>query len=69
MKGKVISWFAKKGYGFILGDDGNNYFCHYTQVPARDNGYQGLRVAEVVHFEPKETQKGKQAEKISFEEF
>ena len=33
MNGK-IKWFRReKGFGFILGEDGTDYFVHYTALP------------------------------------
>ncbi|MCJ2513917.1 MAG: cold shock domain-containing protein, partial [Candidatus Thermoplasmatota archaeon] len=32
MKG-IVKWYdAKKGYGFIKGDDGNNVFAHRSDL-------------------------------------
>ncbi len=61
MEGK-IKWFnGKKGYGFIQGEDGNDYFVHFSALP------QGVRVNEndEVTFEPAETERGKQAKNVS----
>jgi cold shock protein len=61
MKGK-IKWFnSKKGFGFIEGEDGQDYFVHYSEVP---NGVF-LRENDEVNFEAAETDKGKQAKAIS----
>ena len=61
MKGK-IKWFnSNKGFGFIEGEDGQDYFVHYSEVP---NGVF-LRENDEVNFEPAETDKGKQAKAIS----
>ena len=35
MIGKVESYDAKKGYGFIRGDDGKRYFVPYINVKTR----------------------------------
>jgi CspA family cold shock protein len=58
----VVRWFnLKKGYGFIKGSDEQDYFVHYTAVP------EGLRLREndQVTFEPVNTDKGMQAQKIA----
>ena len=33
MKGTIKWYNFKKGYGFIKGEDDQDYFVHYTQVP------------------------------------
>lgn len=43
MLGQVKKYYRKKGYGFITGDDGNEYFVSYADIntPSRslDEGY------------------------------
>lgn len=61
MEGSV-KWFnRKKGFGFINGDDGEDYFVHYTSVA------QGtfLRDNDRVSFDPVETERGKQAQNVT----
>ena len=37
MKGK-IKWFnPRKGYGFIIGEDGKDIFVHQTDIPTGTN--------------------------------
>jgi len=60
MEGKV-KWFnERKGYGFIEGEDGEDYFCHYTAI--EEGGY--LNDGDAVTFEPAEGDRGKKAEKV-----
>jgi CspA family cold shock protein len=55
----IIKWFnEKKGFGFVVGEDGTEYFVHIskiinTKITPKEN--------DKVDFEPKETMKGKQA--------
>jgi len=59
-KGK-IKWFNQsKGYGFIAGEDGQDYFMHHSQLP------QGCEPKgdEDVEFTAVETKRGKQAQGI-----
>lgn len=45
----TVKWFdAKKGYGFIVGDDGQDYFVHFSQIQVE--GYKTLRTAQRVSF-------------------
>ena len=31
-----VKWFdRKRGYGFIAGDDGNEYFVHWTRIDSK----------------------------------
>ena len=60
MEGKV-KWFnTRKGYGFIQGDDGTDYFVHYKALP---EGVQ-LNENDRVTFDAVETDKGKQAQNV-----
>lgn len=44
-----VKWFdTRKGYGFIVGDDGQDYFVHYSQIQA--DGYKTLHTDERVSF-------------------
>ena len=59
MIGKV-KWFDnKKGYGFILAEDGREIFVHYTGIVAE--GFKGLSEGLVVEYEIGENEKGVQA--------
>jgi len=64
MKGKV-KWFSKsKGYGFITGEDGKEYFVHWRSIKAEE-GYKTLIEGDNVEFKATETEKGIQAIEVS----
>ena len=57
----IVKWFNnKKGFGFVTGDDNEEYFVHYSAIP------QGtfLRDNDKISFDPAETDKGKQAQNV-----
>ncbi len=60
MEGDVKFFNRKKGFGFISGEDGKDYFVHFTAVPKgvflRDN--------DRVSFEPAEGERGLKAENV-----
>jgi len=61
MEGKV-KWFNDtKGFGFIQGDDGNDYFVHLTQLPRDTEVKENDRVS----FDPVRTEKGQQAQNVA----
>lgn len=62
MLGKV-KWFnEEKGFGFIDGDDGKSYFCHYSSIEML--GHKILFEDQPVQFEPGENEKGLFAKNI-----
>jgi CspA family cold shock protein len=57
----TVKWFNDmKGYGFIQGDDGKDYFVHETSVE-RGYLYDNLPVV----FNPVKGTKGPKAEKVA----
>ncbi len=57
----VVKWFnTRKGYGFIKGDDGEDYFIHHTSLEKGNF----IRENDRVSFEPVQMDKGKQAKNV-----
>ncbi|MFH1376627.1 MAG: cold shock domain-containing protein [Candidatus Woesearchaeota archaeon] len=57
----TVKWFnVRKGFGFVNGDDGEDYFVHYTSV---EKG-TFIRENDRVSFESATTDKGKQAQDV-----
>ena len=56
-----VKWFnSKKGFGFIIPDDGgNDLFVHFTAI--QSNGYKTLQEGQKVEFEVMQTNKGDKA--------
>ena len=61
MKGKVKFFNETKGFGFISGDDGKEYFVHSS---ALKDGVS-LKEGTVVEFEIEQGDKGPKAAKVS----
>ena len=60
MKGKV-KWFnSRKGYGFIISEDGKEVFVHQTEIPAGTD----LNEEDQVEYEIKKTDKGLEATEV-----
>merc|ERR1719266_2546981 len=49
MKGTCKKFDSAKGYGFIEGEDGTEYFVHQTQIKAE--GFRSLAVGESLEFD------------------
>ena len=59
MEGKV-KWFdPKKGYGFIIAEDGKEVFVHYTGIVKE--GFKALTEGQLVSYEIGDGDKGVQA--------
>jgi CspA family cold shock protein len=61
-KGKV-KWFnAKKGYGFISTDEGQDVFVHHKEIQIE--GFRTLKQGEEVEFEIAQGPKGELAKNV-----
>ena len=59
MKG-TVKWFdARKGYGFIAGEDGKDYFVYFSDIQM--DGFKKLFTNQTVTFEAAEDEKGAKA--------
>ena len=62
-EGKVKWYDKKKGYGFILSDDGSDLFVHYTDFS--NPSLRSLSDGEEVTFEITPGEKGLRAQNIA----
>ena len=61
-QGKV-KWFnARKGYGFIAGEDGQDIFVHYASISS--DGYNTLNEGQDVTYDVVKGEKGLRAENV-----
>ena len=62
MKG-TVKWFnAKKGFGFISDENGNDVFVHFSALQM--DGFKVLDEGEEVEFDVVNGEKGPQASKV-----
>ncbi|MBI2666292.1 cold shock domain-containing protein [Candidatus Woesearchaeota archaeon] len=61
MEGKVKFFNRTKGFGFIVGDDGRDYFVHHSAL----NRGTFLRENDKVSFDAAETERGWQARNVT----
>jgi len=58
-----VKWFdPKKGYGFIIGPEGQDVFVHYSQI--KSEGFRALKDGEMVDYELVQGDKGWQAREV-----
>lgn len=63
MKQGTVKWFdAKKGFGFISVDGGEDVFCHFTAI--QGDGFKALEEGDAVEFEISSGAKGPQATNV-----
>lgn len=60
----TVKWFNDtKGFGFILNDEGQDVFVHFSSIEG--DGYRTLREGQNVEFEYIEGPKGLHAKKVT----
>lgn len=58
-----VKWFDnKRGFGFIVQDQGVDVFVHHSSIVG--SGYKTLQEGEVVSYELVDSDKGPKAEKV-----
>ena len=58
-----VKWFdVKKGFGFIVGPEGQDVFVHYSSIAA--DGFRTLKDGEEVEYELVQGEKGYHAEDV-----
>lgn len=63
MKHGRVKWFNNvMKYGFITGDDGMEYFVHFSEISGA--GYKTLGREEPVNFETETTPRGPKAVRV-----
>ncbi len=59
-----VKWFdPKKGYGFIIGEQGQDVFVHYTSISGE--GFRALKDGEQVDYDLIRGDKGFQARNVN----
>ena len=60
MKGNIKWYNARKGYGFITGEDGKEVFIHRSAIPSETSINEG----DEVQFEIENSERGPQAKNL-----
>lgn len=58
----TVKWFdARRGYGFLVDEDGFDHFVHYSEI--KGDGFRFLKSNDKVTFESSEDGKGRKVAK------
>jgi CspA family cold shock protein len=58
-----VKWFdSKKGFGFIVGPQGQDVFVHFSSIEG--DGFRSLKDGEAVEYEMVQGDKGLSAQKV-----
>jgi CspA family cold shock protein len=58
-----VKWFdSRRGYGFLVGPEGQDVFVHYSSIERE--GFRFLRQGDEVEYELEDTPKGLQAKAV-----
>lgn len=59
----TVKWFdPKKGFGFVLNEQDQDVFVHYTSIDGE--GFRCLRNGQIVEYEQFDSDKGLQGRKV-----
>ena len=59
----TVKWFdPKKGFGFVVNEEGTDVFIHYTSIESE--GFRCLRNGQVVEYEQFDSGKGLQGKDV-----
>lgn len=62
-KGK-LKWFNdRKGFGFLINDNGEDVFVHYSQI--KKDGFKTLKEDDIIEYDEIVTDKGLQAQNVT----
>ena len=60
----TVKWFNdKKGFGFIIADEGKDVFVHHSAIEGE--GYKSLKEGQPVQYEAETSAKGMKATKVT----
>ena len=63
MPSGTVKWFdSKKGFGFIVNDQGQDVFVHFSSIEGE--GFRSLKDGEIVEYEQVTGAKGLSAQKV-----